>query len=123
MKKKLLFLLSAILSFSYVFAQSSANINVSTPGTLAQLIGDDKATITDLTVIGTINDADFAIFKQMTVLKNLDLENVNCEVIPDGAFNNSKVAIKLPYSLKTIGKEAFSFANMTTDLIIPQSVV
>lgn len=72
MRNKLfLTLLSVFLSITYSQAQLSKMIDASTPGTLSVSSGDNKTKVTDLTITGTINDADFTTIKQMTLSETL----------------------------------------------------
>ncbi len=108
--KFLLVLLSFFLSTTYLQAQLSKNIDVSVPGTLANSLGDDKTKVGELILTGTINDADFATIKQMSLLKVLDMSDVDIVngTIPSEAFRWRVMEIvRLPSSLKTIGFNAF----------------
>ena len=108
MRQKLFVFLCALWCICYTQAQVSRTVNVSTPGTLASLVENEKNTITDLTVTGSINAADFNVFRQMSALKNLDLETVDCEEIPEnGFYAKSFNSLKLPVSTKKIGPYAF----------------
>ncbi|MEN9918267.1 MAG: hypothetical protein RL662_703, partial [Bacteroidota bacterium] len=111
MKQKLLLTLLAVcLSVASSFAQLSKTVNVSTSGTLATLLGADKTKVTDLTLTGTINDADFQAIKEMTALKNLNMSAVNIinGTIPGGAFYGRALdVLTLPVSVKIIGPNAF----------------
>ncbi|WP_292009974.1 leucine-rich repeat protein, partial [Chryseobacterium sp.] len=107
-----------LLGWTTTWAQISKEYDVSTPGSLSQLMGTDKNTITDLILTGTLNSTDFQTIKGMTVLKNLDLENVHLEddLLPAGAFQGKTLSkITLPVSLKSIGISAFQ--NATFDEI------
>ncbi len=97
---------------------------VATPGTLAELLADyDKSSITELTVIGNLNDEDIATLKSLPNLAILDMEHVNLEALPAKAFNDKKSlrSVKLPKTLKTIGDYAFS-GTLLTSITIPDSV-
>ncbi|MBD8346528.1 leucine-rich repeat domain-containing protein [Dysgonomonas sp. HGC4] len=110
--KLFLTLLSIFLSLTYSHAQLLKTIDVSTPGTLSVSLGDDKTKVTDLTITGTINDADFTTIKQMSVLKVLDMSGVEIvnATIPAYAFSGANmVELILPSSLKTI--DSFAFAS------------
>ncbi|SHE77354.1 leucine-rich repeat domain-containing protein [Dysgonomonas macrotermitis] len=119
MKNKLyLLLLSIMLSISVTQAQLSKSVNVTTPGSLATLLGNDMAYVTELTLTGTINASDFTSIKSMSALKALDMGNVIIDngMIPNNAFQG-KVMDKLilPSNVESIGTSAF--ANITIPTI------
>ncbi|PXV67380.1 leucine rich repeat (LRR) protein, partial [Dysgonomonas alginatilytica] len=126
MKNKLfLTLLSVFLSITYSHAQLSKTIDVTTPGTLSLSLGDDKTKVSELTLTGTINDADFTTIKQMSLLKVLDMSTVNIVngAIPASAFENRVMdRIVLPEDIKTIGDNCFKNTTLTSPLIFPSSV-
>ncbi len=137
--KKFLFLL--VFGFSTVFSAHTAvskNINVATAGTLGSLLtADEKTTITDLTVTGTIDARDVKCMRDdMTVLAVLDLTNVqiaeytgtegtrpnsrgsqlySANEMPvysfyDYSLSTSKISLtsfQMPASVTSIGSEAF----------------
>ena len=104
-------------------------ITVVTPGTLAALLEElsadyDILSTTELTIIGNLNEEDLQALKGLPNLAVLDLENVNMETLPTGAFSSKKAltSIKLPKALKTIGWNAFWNCSSLVDIIIPESV-
>lgn len=100
-------------------------ITVETPGTLSKLLSDyDKSSITELTIIGSLNNSDIATLKSLPNLTILDMENVNMETLPHDAFrmNTSLTSVKLPKTLKTIGNSAFSGCSNLTTVTIDNSV-
>ena len=81
-------------------------ITVETPGTLSKLLSDyDKSSITELTIIGSLNNSDIATLKSLPNLTILDMENVNIGALLSRAFyqKTSLTSVKLPKTLKTIG--------------------
>lgn len=89
-------------------------ITVNTPGTLSQLLADyELSTITELVVIGSLNNDDITILNSLPNLEVLDMENTNTTELPDYAFYNNKSlrSIRLPRLLKKLG--AHSFAKCT----------
>lgn len=85
-------------------------ITVETPGTLSKLLSDyDKSSITELTIIGSLNNSDIATLKSLPNLTILDMENVNIGALLSRAFyqKTSLTSVKLPKTLKTIGNSAF----------------
>ena len=116
--KLFLVIFSFFLSITYLQAQLSKTIDVSVPGTLATSLGDEKTKVVELILVGTINDADFATIRQMSLLKVLDMSDVNIVngTIPESAFANQKMdKIVLPISLRKIGLGAF--ARLTTSTL------
>ena len=85
-------------------------IIVTEPGTLAELLaGYDKTSITELTIIGSLNEADIKTLKDLPNLAVLDMGEISLEKIPDYAFQEkeSLTSIVLPKTLKNIGVRAF----------------
>lgn len=104
-KKISLTLLSVLLSILYSIGQVIQTVNVTQPGGLATAIGSNLKTVTDLTLIGTINATDFTTIKQMSALKNLNLSKatVDNNTIPASAFQNrALVSLVLPEGITTI---------------------
>lgn len=101
-----------------------STITVATPGTLDDLLADyDKTTITELTVVGNLNDGDISTLKGLPNLSVLDMEQVNLEEL--GGFSNNKIltTVKFPRTLKIIKSWAFLHCSgLTGDLIIPEGV-
>ncbi len=121
MKKILLF--TAFLGcFAWGYAQTK-NVAVETAGTLSTLLtADEAATLTDLTVTGSINKADLDTLNGMPALATLDLSGANIvassdgetsyaeNTIPSETFmgNKALVSVLFPASLQHIGTEAFA---------------
>ena len=101
-------------------------VTVAKPGTLSKLLaGYDQTTITELTVIGSLNDYDIETLKALPNLAVLDMEDVNMANMPVKAFYNKKslTSITLPKTLITIGNYAFyGCSGLTGNLAIPESV-
>lgn len=121
MKKLLLF--TAFLSCFALGHAQSKTVAVETAGTLSTLISaDEAATLTDLTVTGSINKADLDTLNGMPALANIDLSGANIvastegdvtyaeNTIPEASFMSNKtlVSVLFPTSLQYIGTEAFA---------------
>lgn len=71
---------------------------------------EQKQTVTDLTLTGSMNDADFYLIRDyMPKLKYLDMKQVDVDTIPKKAFYENLIIyeIILPLNIKFIGDEAF----------------
>ncbi len=99
-------------------------VEVKTAGTLSKLLADyDKTTITDLTVIGNLNDKDIATLEKLPNLAVLDMEHVNLKAFPVLFYEKtSLISIKLPLTLKTIPNSSFRGCSNLTSITIPDSV-
>lgn len=102
---------------------SSQDVEVSTPGTLEQLISsEDAKIIEELKLTGHLNTFDYEFLKTMPNLKSVDLSGLSDEVIPASAFSGSKVStVLLPLNLKTISSRAF-YKSAITSIYIPETV-
>lgn len=102
-------------------------VTVEQPGTLSQLLSPyDINSITDLTIIGSLNETDINTLSTQPKLTILDISKTNLETLPNRAFAGKYTlnSIVLPTILKEIGEFAFSGCNkLTGDLIIPPSVI
>lgn len=126
MKKAIYSLLFIALCTSTNAFAISETVTLAEPNTLSTSLVNDKAQITDLTIIGELDQRDFAFMNtQMTSLTNLDLESAvikpystyKRDTIPSKAFENNAilVSVTLPQSLEAIGTYAFSTCiNLTT---------
>lgn len=102
---------------SMLHAQTTKNITVEEPGTFAEKMGADAATVTHLTISGKLNTKDFTTFSTMKALQELDMLNVtivdakgkSTGVIPSYTFFKKTALQKvvMPTSLKNVGEDAF----------------
>lgn len=99
-------------------------ISVAEPGTLADLLADyDKTTITELTVVGNLDNRDISTLNGLPNLSVLDMEQVNLEIMPGYAFFKAKLtSVKLPKTLKVIREYAFYDCSGLTGLILPENL-
>lgn len=128
-------------------AQISKTVNVITPGTLGTLLtAEDKATVTSLSITGTIDARDFRslTYPMLTVLDmsaasiqgyngiegtNLSIDSYPANELPAFSFSDgakSKTTIKsitLPNSITSIGTNAFVNCSSLTDISFPSSLI
>ena len=152
--KKLLFIFFITLFTTLVQAQVSRIINLETAGTLSTLLTDnEKATITELIISGSINAKDVKCIRdEITMLKNLDLSEVTIQAyygssgtyttypissrnypaneIPTNSFvkygdagKTSLSSVKLPNNITSIGSAAFNNCTGLLSVLIPNSVI
>lgn len=63
-------------------------VEVTTPGTLLELLGDDAASVTDLTISGKINSTDLNAFMKTPLIEVIDM--LNAEIVgSDGVATNT----------------------------------
>jgi len=130
-------------------SQVSKTINVQTPGSLSTLLTEDeKSTVTNLTLTGTIDARDIKCMRdQIAHITNLDLSNANIaayEGIATSTLSNSYPAnempkssfyrsgsstsvttlasITLPNSLTSIGANAFYLCTYLKSIYIGNSI-
>ncbi len=118
MKKRLL-TTSWLMLLASVFAittmAQSVTVQVSSDVDLydaleAQSI-DDFSTVKDLTVTGTLGDADFNLIRnQLTNLENVDISGTDIQEIPSQAFYNkgNLKTVRLPEGIYSIKNNAFN---------------
>lgn len=101
-------------------------VTVATPGTLAGLLADyDKTTITELTVVGNLDDnRDIFALADLPNLSVLDMENVNLEKWTYASFleNETLTSVKLPKTLKVIETAFYGCTGLTGNLILPEGL-
>lgn len=116
--------------YTLLGGERHVTVHVQRGGELAQQIMDQAkvspATVTHLTVTGTLNETDFGGLRtNMTVLYNLDISKTDVTHLPDGAFRDKRIlmTIQLPEGLRQIGNNAFMNCKGLQDtLMIPQGV-
>lgn len=144
--KKLTLLLSCIVFVFFVNAQQTSQTISLEAGTLKQILSnEDFATITDLTITGTMDARDFNTIntKMRTTLQSLDLSGVEiiyykgmegpgwvtsdyeylANEIPQYGLHEMRMltSLKIPESVTAIRRNAFWWMGIST-LDIPQSV-
>ena len=102
-------------------------VDVSTAGGLQQALADagiDATTATELTITGTLGDADFTYMKEnLGALNQLDLSGLDITVLPESALQGMPFeTVVLPERLKEIENYAFYSCKSLRTLEIPESV-
>lgn len=133
MKTKLL-IVFALFVIVKMQAQVLKTVNVTTSGTLSSLLTtNEKSTVTNLTITGTIDKADFVTMRSMidsyklTVIDLSGTQIVN-NVLPDSAFMNRYShypylkSISIPSSITSISNSAFSGCYDLTTISMPSSL-
>lgn len=130
--KNIYALLVLLVTSVAVIAQTSKTVDVSTPGTLSTLLGDEAATITDLTITGKMNASDFRVFLKTTSLANLDMAGVtivdddgnDTGIFPDYTFYSCKTLKKmvLPNTLKKVGESAFNKCSLLEEVVFAEGL-
>lgn len=96
-------------------------LNVETAGTLAQLLGDQKLTVTDLKLSGHLNSDDITCLKEMTALKTLDVAETDADMFTSFAHSGI-VSIVLPKVLKSLSNLAFSECKQMESIVLPEGL-
>lgn len=122
------------LQVTYQIGDAAAvTSEVSTEGSLATLLGDNAMKVTQLSVIGNLNDADISLLQEMAgreegkgSLNSLNLSKATFtetgKIVPESIFQNCKNLQHVDLSNMTeIGMWAFENCALT-DISIPASV-
>jgi hypothetical protein len=146
MKNSILLIIS--LCFTLILqAQVSKTVNVTAGGLSSALTSEEKSTVTNLTITGTIDARDFVTMRDsLSLLSKLDISGVVINVysgddgtsgydypanaIPNHAFYNSKISkgktslksFSFPSSVTIIGDGAFEGCMSLTSITIPSSI-
>lgn len=133
------YILAIILSAT-ASVVSAVNVDLSAPGTLKSSLNDAPASVTELTVTGTMDAADFDfINRELTALESLNLSGATiaayngdevlmnrrqfaANTLPAYALAGTKVNnVILPKSLKEIGAGALSSTSISS-LTLPEGI-
>lgn len=120
------FLLLVLTVATYNYSQVTKTINVETAGSLSTILTEDeKSTITDLTLSGTIDARDIKCIRdQIANITNLDLSNSNITAYNGTATSsatNTYLSNEMPRSSFYRSGSSTSVTNLTT-IILPKSL-
>lgn len=123
-------LLAGLCCTGILLMAQTKTVNLTESGTLADLLGTEQASITDLTVTTAegvaLDTTDFKTLAAMPKLKTLDLSgDLNTTLIgPANVFsgNTTLETIKFPANLQGFDPGAFNGAALKGELIIPATV-
>ena len=88
MRKFLLLCVAFTMSLGIQSQALKKAVEVTTPGTLLELLGDDAASVTDLTISGKINSTDLNAFMKTPLIEVIDM--LNAEIVgSDGVATNT----------------------------------
>ena len=138
------FLLIALFATcGLMFAQVEKSVNTPGAGQLGTLFTQtDYDNVTKLTIGGQLNAYDFVFIRKFTVLKELNLKDVQIVEFPDqinnqdiyyfyaanqlphGGLKNMKIKkIVFPTSINSIGKMALSNTHILGNIAIPEGII
>lgn len=104
------------------------SVSAQTVSRMDNLKPEEKAAATQLKLTGKLSVQGNSDFRQLRdlcyQLKQVDLSDADCEVIPNNAFHSRHVlqSITLPDNLKSIGSQAFYACTSLTQLTLPKSL-
>lgn len=123
-KSKLIYCFFLLFSFSLFTSCSdddpigdSTKVNITTPGTLKEVLGFDYLSMTKLTIQGTIDGDDISTIRNMTELTHLDIKDVF--IVEGGSYLSYN-----PHNTKdVIPAQMFSKMTKLKVVILPKTVV
>ena len=121
------FILSVIvLCVGFVQQAKGETYNVETPGSLSALVGDDIDYLVDVTIIGTLNLADFECIWGMSKLEKLNLKEAKILGGEEYQFSYGDWAVgtksgKLDEKKISVG--LFRFNNVLKKIVLPDNIV
>lgn len=102
---------------SFVHAEK-LDLYVETAGTLGQLLGDKKETVTELRLSGHLNSDDITCLQEMPILRILDAAETDPETFPFA--HSSIVSIVLPKTVKKLS--ALSACKQLETVVLPEGL-
>ena len=133
MRKSYLFtLLVSVLFCCTLNAQTTKTVDVTQPGTLSAMLGEDLKTVKDLTVTGKINSADIDALMQAGALEALNLldaaivdaEGKETTVFPGYTLRKhpSLTTLTFPKTVTSIGAGAFFKCLKLKKVVLPEAI-
>lgn len=133
MRKSYLFtLLVSVLFCCTLNAQTTKTVDVTQPGTLSAMLGEDLKTVKDLTVTGKINSADIDALMQADALEALNLldaaivdaEGKETTVFPGYTLRKhpSLTTLTFPKTVTSIGAGAFFKCLKLKKVVLPEAI-
>ena len=113
MKRHLTFYILFLSLFALNAQEVKLTIETTAGGLKDAMTEEQRETVTDLSLTGSMNDADFYFIRdEMPKLENLDIKQVKVDTIPPKALYNKRLLkVILPINMKYIDNEAFSYAS------------
>ena len=133
MRKSYLFtLLVSVLFCCTLNAQTTKTVDVTQPGTLSAMLGEDLKTVKDLTITGKINSTDIDALMQAGALEALNLldaaivdaEGKETTVFPGYTLRKhpSLTALTFPKTVTSIGAGAFFKCLKLKKVVLPEAI-
>ena len=133
MRKSYLFtLLVSVLFCCTLNAQTTKTVDVTQPGTLSAMLGEDLKTVKDLTVTGKINSADIDALMQAGALEALNLldaaivdaEGKETTIFPGYTLRKhpSLTTLTFPKTVTSIGAGAFFKCLKLKKVVLPEAI-
>lgn len=131
--KNFLPLFAAVIAIGANAQTVQKTIEVTTPGTLAELLGNDASTITDLTIKGKVNSNDLnSGLAKASAVTNLDMADAqivddsgnDTGIFPSYTMSYNKVLKRmvLPKTLKTIGASCFQKDENLEEVVVNEGL-
>lgn len=133
MRKSYLFtLLVSVLFCCTLNAQTTKTVDVTQPGTLSAMLGEDLKTVKDLTITGKINSTDIDALMQAGALEALNLldaaivdaEGKETTVFPGYTLRKhpSLTTLTFPKTVTSIGAGAFFKCLKLKKVVLPEAI-
>jgi hypothetical protein len=127
--KKVRIVLGCVACYVAVWTGQAApfDLNVMIAGSLRSELPEDKSSLSEVTLRGFLNAADFAALSELPHLSKLDISGVHIEEgeIPDSTFAGKTLLVEVVFpeeGLTVIGANAFTGTGLSGTLVLPQSL-